>query len=138
MEDRYNVECCEFMHAHDEIVERVQKEMPGEDTLYDLTELFRIFGDSTRIRILYVLFEAEMCVCDIAALLGMTIRYFPSAQGTEKRPAGKVTAGWQNGVLFSGGRSCENHHRSGIRAYSGVIFDFQFSSHKYKIRRKLL
>ena len=66
MEDRYNVECCEFMHAHDEIVERVQKEM------YDLTELFRIFGDSTRIRILYVLFEAEMCVCDIAALLGMT------------------------------------------------------------------
>ena len=72
MEDRYNVECCEFMRAHDEIVERVQKEMPGEDTLYDLTELFRIFGDSTRIRILYVLFEAEMCVCDIAALLGMT------------------------------------------------------------------
>ena len=60
------------MHAHDEIVERVQKEMPGEDTLYDLTELFRIFGDSTRIRILYVLFEAEMCVCAISALLGMT------------------------------------------------------------------
>ena len=72
MEDRYNVECCEFKHTHDEIVEKVQKEMPSEDTLYDLTELFRIFGDSTRIRILYVLFEAEMCVCDIAALLGMT------------------------------------------------------------------
>ena len=72
MEDRYNVECCEFMHAHDEIVEKVRKEIPSEDTLYDLTELFRIFGDSTRIRILYVLFEAEMCVCDIAALLGMT------------------------------------------------------------------
>ena len=72
MEDRYNVECCEFMHAHDEIVERVQKEMPGEDTLYDLTELFRIFGDSTRIRILFVLFEAEVCVCDLAAALSMT------------------------------------------------------------------
>ena len=72
MEDRYNVECCDLMHAHDEIVERVQKEMPGEDTLYDLTELFRIFGDSTRIRILYVLFESEMCVCDLAQLLGMT------------------------------------------------------------------
>ena len=72
MEDRYNVECCELMCAHEEIVEKVQKEMPDEDTLYDLTELFRIFGDSTRIRILYVLFEAEMCVCDIAALLGMT------------------------------------------------------------------
>lgn len=72
MEDRYNVECCEFIHAHDEIVEKVRRELPSEDTLYDLTELFRIFGDSTRIRILYVLFEAEMCVCDIAALLGMT------------------------------------------------------------------
>ena len=72
MEDRYNVECCEFMHAHDEIVEKVRKEMPSEDTLYDLTELFRIFGDSTRIKILYVLFESEMCVCDIAQLLGMT------------------------------------------------------------------
>ena len=72
MEDRYNVECCELMCAHEEIVEKVQKEMPDEDTLYDLTELFRIFGDSTRVRILYVLFESEMCVCDIAALLGMT------------------------------------------------------------------
>ena len=61
MEDRYNVECCEFMHAHDEIVERVQKEMPGEDTLYDLTELFRIFGDSTRIRILCSL--RQRCAC---------------------------------------------------------------------------
>ena len=72
MEDRYNVECCDYAHTHDDIVERVRQEMPDEDTLYDLTELFRIFGDSTRIRILYVLFEAEMCVCDIATLLGMT------------------------------------------------------------------
>ena len=72
MEDRYNVECCDFIHAHEDVVEKVRQELPGEDTLYDLTELFRIFGDSTRVRILYVLFESEMCVCDIAALLGMT------------------------------------------------------------------
>ena len=72
MEDHYNVECCDFIHAHEELVEKVRQEMPDEDLLYDLAELFRIFGDSTRIRILYVLFEAEMCVCDIAALLGMT------------------------------------------------------------------
>ena len=72
MEDRYTVECCDFIHAHEDIVKKVQKEMPSEDTLYDLTELFRIFADSTRVRILYVLFEAEMCVCDIAQLLGMT------------------------------------------------------------------
>lgn len=72
MEDRYNVECCDFIHAHEEIVEKVRAELPGEDTLYDLTELFRIFGDSTRVRILYVLFASEMCVCDIAQLLGLT------------------------------------------------------------------
>ena len=72
MEDRYNVECCDFIHAHEDIVEKVRQVMPGEDTLYDLTELFRIFGDSTRVRILYVLFESEMCVCDIAALLGIS------------------------------------------------------------------
>ena len=72
MEDRYNVECCDFIHAHEGIVEQVRLTLPGEDTLYDLTELFRIFADSTRVRILYVLFESEMCVCDIAALLGMT------------------------------------------------------------------
>ena len=72
MEDRYNVDCCDFIHAHEDVVASVRSRMPGEDTLYDLTELFRIFGDSTRIRILYVLFASEMCVCDIAQLLGMT------------------------------------------------------------------
>lgn len=46
--------------------------MPDEDLLYDLAELYKVFGDSTRIKILYVLFEAEMCVCDIAQLLNMT------------------------------------------------------------------
>ena len=46
--------------------------MPDEDLLYDLAELYKVFGDSTRIKILYVLFEAEMCVCDIAQLLTMT------------------------------------------------------------------
>lgn len=63
---------CEFMFVHQEIVERVNAAMPAEETLFDLAELFKIFGDSTRIKILYVLFESEMCVCDIARLLGMT------------------------------------------------------------------
>ena len=63
---------CEFMHVHEDIVEKVNREMPQEDALFDLAELFKIFGDSTRIRVLYVLFESEMCVCDIAQLLGMT------------------------------------------------------------------
>ena len=72
MENRYQVDCCDYVHTHNDVVDRVRREMPDEDTLYDLTELFRILGDSTRIRILYVLFEAEMCVCDIATILGMT------------------------------------------------------------------
>ena len=97
MEDRYNVECCDFIHAHEELVERVRQELPDEDTLYDLSELFRIFGDSTRIRILYVLFEAEMCVCDIAALLGMTqsaishqLRALKNARLVKARREGKT------------------------------------------------
>ncbi len=46
--------------------------MEPEEELYDLAELFKVFGDSTRIRILYSLFEREMAVCDIAKELGMT------------------------------------------------------------------
>ena len=66
------VDHCEITQVHQGAVDQVRQVLPSEDTLYDLTELFRIFGDSTRIRILYVLFESEMCVCDIAQLLGMT------------------------------------------------------------------
>ncbi|MBQ9937134.1 MAG: helix-turn-helix transcriptional regulator [Oscillospiraceae bacterium] len=66
------IECCEYMHAHEEIVNRVKDKMPKEESLYDLAELFKTFGDSTRIKILYVLFESEMCVCDISRLLNMT------------------------------------------------------------------
>ena len=97
MEDRYNVDCCDLICTHPDVVERVRREMPGEDTLYDLCELFRIFGDSTRIRILYVLFEAEMCVCDIAALLGMTqsaishqLRALKNARLVKARREGKT------------------------------------------------
>ena len=57
---------------HPDLISSVNADMPEEELLYDLAELFRIFADSTRIKILYVLFEAEMCVCDIAELLGMT------------------------------------------------------------------
>ena len=65
-------ETCEYMHAHPDLIASVKEKMPPEETLYDLAELYKVFGDSTRIKILYVLFEAEMCVCDIANILGMT------------------------------------------------------------------
>ena len=63
---------CEFIHAHPEIIHAVESTMPAGEQLYDLAELFKIFGDSTRIKILYVLMEHEMCVCDLAQLLNMT------------------------------------------------------------------
>ena len=67
-----DVECCDFYQVHEDVVKSVREKMPDEDRLYDLAEVFKVFGDSTRIKILYVLFESEMCVCDIAQLLGMT------------------------------------------------------------------
>ena len=66
-----DVECCDFYQDHENVVKAVNDKMPDEDKLYDLAEIFKVFGDSTRIKILYVLFEAEMCVCDIAQLLNM-------------------------------------------------------------------
>lgn len=68
----HDVECCDVYQVHEELVKAVNEKMPEEDRLYDLAELFKVFGDSTRIRILYVLFEAELCVCDIAQTLNMT------------------------------------------------------------------
>jgi ArsR family transcriptional regulator len=64
-------ENCDYIHVHPEIINQVLSHMPEETQLYDLAELFKIFGDTTRIKILYVLFQAEMCVCDIAQLLNM-------------------------------------------------------------------
>ena len=57
MDERYQVECCESTHVHQQTVEQVRAQLPDEDVLYDLTELFRALGDSTRMRILYALFE---------------------------------------------------------------------------------
>ena len=62
---------CEDDRVHQEIIEKVDQALPCDEILYDLAELFKIFGDTTRIKILYVLSENEMCACDIAALLGM-------------------------------------------------------------------
>lgn len=63
---------CEEHGVHQDIIEKVSKVMPDEAVLYDAAELLKVFGDSTRIRIIFVLCQSEMCVCDIAGLLGMT------------------------------------------------------------------
>jgi DNA-binding transcriptional ArsR family regulator len=72
VEKKEPIEQCECMQVHQDVVNRVSNEMPDDEILYDVAELFKVFGDSTRVKILYALFESEMCVCDIADLLGMT------------------------------------------------------------------
>ncbi len=68
----HETECCEVNEVHEELLKIVKEKMPDEDILLDLAELFKIFGDSSRIRILFVLLEAEVCVCDMAAALNMS------------------------------------------------------------------
>ncbi len=67
-----NVECCLEKHIHTDILNRLSGNMPDEETLSDLADLFKLFGDSTRMKILFVLFKEEMCVCDLAESLNMT------------------------------------------------------------------
>lgn len=67
----HDVEHCECHEVHPDLVAKITKRMPDEDELYDLAELFKVFGDSTRIRILSVLLGEELCVCDLAEALGM-------------------------------------------------------------------
>lgn len=71
MERKY-LPCCEDGQIHQDVVEQVRAQLPEDEVLYDLAELFKIFGDSTRIKILYALLESELCVCDIAKLMEVT------------------------------------------------------------------
>ena len=70
--ERMEVECCETTHYHTKTIHKVEEHMPNEITLNDLADLFKVFGDATRIKILYVLLQSEMGVCDLAEMLGMT------------------------------------------------------------------
>ena len=72
MRENQFAECCESREVHEELLKLVNEQLPPEDDLLDLAELFKVFGDSTRIRILFVLREAEVCVCDLAEALNMT------------------------------------------------------------------
>ena len=67
-----DVEHCDSFELHEDRIERVRKYMPDEDEICDLAELFKVFGDSTRMRILFALFGSEICVCGLADTLGMT------------------------------------------------------------------
>jgi DNA-binding transcriptional ArsR family regulator len=88
---------CKCEEVHESIIDEVRQVMPQDEMLYDLAELFKVFGDTTRIKILYALFSKEMCVCDIADLLGMThsaishqLRVLKQARLVKFRKEGKV------------------------------------------------
>ena len=83
--------------THPSLIEAAKEQMPDEEILYDLAELFKVFGDSTRVKILFVLFQSEMCVCDIAELLHMTqsaishqLRVLKQSQLVKYRREGKT------------------------------------------------
>ena len=97
MEKRINTESCNCTIIHEDVVNKVRVDMPEEEKLCDLANLFKVLGDSTRVRILSALFKAEMCVCDIAALLNMSqsaishqLRVLKQARLVKNRREGKV------------------------------------------------
>lgn len=82
---------------HPDIIEKVKKTMPKEEKLFDIAELFKVFGDSTRMKIIYCLFKSEMCVCDIAELVNSTqsavshqLRVLKQSKLVKYRKEGKV------------------------------------------------
>lgn len=91
------IDRCDCDVIHDDIVAKVKENMPQVEELYDLAELFKVFGDSTRVRILWALDSSEMCVCDIAYLLNMTqsaishqLRVLKQAELVKSRRDGKI------------------------------------------------
>ncbi|WP_017414397.1 ArsR/SmtB family transcription factor [Clostridium tunisiense] len=91
------IDTCNCNVIHEDVVKRVKEAIPEEEILYDLADFFKTFGDSTRIKIICALFQAEMCVCDIAALLGMNqsaishqLRVLKQARLVKYRKEGKV------------------------------------------------
>ena len=90
-------ECCEVFCIHAETVQNVRSVMPEEGKLQELADFYKVFGEASRIKILYALLQTEMCVCDLAALLGMTqsaishqLRVLKQAKLVKNRREGKT------------------------------------------------
>ncbi|OOM79715.1 metalloregulator ArsR/SmtB family transcription factor [Clostridium sp. BL-8] len=91
------VESCNCNVIHEDVVSKVKDLLPKDEVLYDLAELFKAFGDSTRVKLLCALFEADMCVCDLAAVLGVSqsavshqLRTLKAARLVKFKRVGKV------------------------------------------------
>lgn len=66
------IDCCEICEVHNDLIKKTQGHIPDEEILKDLADFFKVFADTTRLRILSVLLQTELCVCDLAEVLGMT------------------------------------------------------------------
>ena len=95
--EAFEIPVSENSVIHEDVLERVRKKMPNEDPIYEVSELFKVFGDSTRARIICALNIEEMCVCDLSALLNMTqsaishqLRILKSSRLAKSRKQGKV------------------------------------------------
>ena len=91
------VECCEEIRPHVSVIQKVKETMQSEETVEDLAGFYKVFGDATRLRILCVLLESEMCVCDLAEILCMTqsaishqLRVLKQAKLVKNRREGKT------------------------------------------------
>ena len=93
---------CECLEIHEDLLKIVNETMPDEEELYDLADLFKVFADSTRIRILFVLFEAEVCVCDGKSPQYDTVGSIPPASHSETEQTGKKQTRRKINFLFPG------------------------------------
>lgn len=88
---------CDCTHIDEDLVEKAKKAMPADELIFDLAEFFKVFADSTRMKILWALHEHELCVCDIAVVLNMTksavshqLSYLRGANLVKNRKDGKI------------------------------------------------
>lgn len=115
-ETRKRLEICDCNVIHEDVVARVREQMPEEEPIYEVADLFKVFGDSTRARIICALSISELCVCDLSALLDLSqsaishqLRTLKQARIVRNRRSGKV-------VYYS----LDDDH---IKALFGVAFE---------------
>lgn len=122
MDQKPEVECCEFLSVHEDTVCQVRENIPDMETLTDLADLFKLFGDPTRLKILMSLSQHELCVCDLAALIEMSqSARQPSAPPAQAEPSGKEPPRWQEHFLFPGRQSCSHYAGTGHGAQCRII-----------------
>ena len=112
---------CTTSHINEKLVEEIKESLPKEEILFDLADFFKVFGDSTRIKIIYLLLKSEMCVCDIADIPTMRHPAIPH-QLTTLRDAKLVKYRKEGKTVFY---SLDDDHVKNVieQGYSHVTHD---------------